>query len=189
MKLKKGIVLEGGRKLALAVGLVLATGAACAATYYSGAGESNGNLSTAVKWYTDSGRTTLADPQPTPTANDDNTYVFLETKKFTSNCSFPEGTHVWFGTSEKRWAPNCQSVKWTIPDCTIYGISYLGNYASTGGFYGNYRLVKTSQGIVFGSSNKGHKEHPVCVFVIITSTRKIKKGSLPWHGRSNCSSA
>ena len=155
MKLQKGIVLGGGRRLALAVCLVaLATGSAHATFYYSGKGAANGTtLSSIVKWYTDSGRTTLADPQPAPTANDDNTYVFLESMKMTGNCSFPEGTHVWFGTTAKTWGPNCQSVKWTIPDCTIYGISYLGNYASTGGFYGNYRLVKTSQGIVFGSSN------------------------------------
>ena len=141
MKLQKETFLGGGRKLALAVGLVaLATGAAHAATYYSGKGASNGTvLSTIVKWYTDESRTTLADPQPTPTENDDNTYVFLESMKMTDNCSFPEGTHVWFGTAGKRWAPNCQSVKWTIPDCTIYGISYTGNYGSGGGFYGNYR--------------------------------------------------
>jgi hypothetical protein len=155
MKLKKEIVLGVGCKFAIAVCLVaLATGLAHATTYYSGKGAANGTtLSSIVKWYTDESRTTLADPQPTPTANDGNTYVFLESMKMTGNCSFPEGTHVWFGTTTMRWAPNCQSVKWTIPDCTIYGISYLGNHASGGGFYGNYRLVKTGQGIAFGSSN------------------------------------
>lgn len=155
MKLQKGIVLGKGRNLALFVCLVaLATGASGGTTYYSGKGASNGTvLSTIVKWYTDESRTTLADPQPTPTENDDNTYVFLESMKMTDNFSFPEGTHVWFGTAGKRWAPNCQSVKWTIPDCTIYGISYTGNHGSGGGFYGNYRLVNTSQGIAFGSSN------------------------------------
>ena len=62
MKLQKGIVF-GERKLALAVCLVaLATSAAHAATYYSGAGASNGTtLSQIVKWYTDEGLTTLAD--------------------------------------------------------------------------------------------------------------------------------
>ncbi len=156
MKLQKGIVLGEGRKLALAVGLVaLATGAAYATTYYSGKGDSTtgSTLSKIVKWYTDEGLTTLADPQPKPTANDDNTYVFLESMKMTSNCTFPAGTHVWFGTSAKRWKPNCQSVKWTIPDCTIYGISYLGNSGNAGGFYGSYRLVKTSQTMIFGSAN------------------------------------
>lgn len=128
--------------VALAGGIIPASGGT---TYYSGKGASNGTvLSTIVKWYTDESRTTLADPQPTPTENDDNTYVFLESMKMTDNFSFPEGTHVWFGTAGKRWAPNCQSVKWTIPDCTIYGISYTGNYGSGGGFYGNYRLVNTS---------------------------------------------
>ena len=137
--------------VALAGGIIPASGGT---TYYSGKGASNGTvLSTIVKWYTDESRTTLADPQPTPTENDDNTYVFLESMKMTDNFSFPEGTHVWFGTAGKRWAPNCQSVKWTIPDCTIYGISYTGNHGSGGGFYGNYRLVNTSQGIAFGSSN------------------------------------
>ena len=123
-------------------------------TYYSGAGAANGyTLAEVVKWYTDSGRKTLADPQPTPTANDDNTYVFLESKKMMGDCSFPEGTHVCFGTTTTAWGPNCQSVTWTIPDCTIYGINYLGNSGKSGGFYGNYLLVKTGQGIVFGSSN------------------------------------
>ena len=123
--------------VALAGGIIPASGGT---TYYSGKGASNGTvLSTIVKWYTDESRTTLADPQPTPTENDDNTYVFLESMKMTDNFSFPEGTHVWFGTAGKRWAPNCQSVKWTIPDCTIYVISYTGNYGSGGGFYGNYR--------------------------------------------------
>ncbi len=155
MKLQKEIVLGKGRNFTIFVCLLaLATGASGGTTYYSGKGASNGTvLSTIVKWYTDESRTTLADPQPTPTENDDNTYVFLESMKMTDNFSFPEGTHVWFGTAGKRWAPNCQSVKWTIPDCTIYGISYTGNHGSGGGFYGNYRLVNTSQGIAFGSSN------------------------------------
>ena len=149
---------KGMRQMAIPLGVGVAIGgiipASGGTTYYSGKGASNGTvLSTVVKWYTDESRTTLADPQPTPTENDDNTYVFLESMKMTDNFSFPEGTHVWFGTSAKRWAPNCQSVKWTIPDCTIYGISYTGNYGSGGGFYGNYRLVNTSQGIAFGSSN------------------------------------
>ena len=155
MKLQKGIVLGGGRKLALAVGLVaLATGAAHATTYYSGAGAANGyTLAEVVKWYTDSGRKTLADPQPTPTANDDNTYVFLESKKMMGDCSFPEGTHVCFGTTTTAWGPNCQSVTWTIPDCTIYGVRYCPNYGDSGQFLGNYRLVKTVNDICFGSSN------------------------------------
>jgi hypothetical protein len=42
-------------------------------TYYSGNGTANGTLAQAVKWYTDASYTTAADPQPTPTANDDNT--------------------------------------------------------------------------------------------------------------------
>ena len=98
VKLQNEIVLGRGRQLAFFACLVALAGTTHATTYYSGAGDANGTtLSSIVKWYTDSGRTTLADPQPTPTANDDNTYVFVESKKMMSNCSFPEGTHVWFG--------------------------------------------------------------------------------------------
>ena len=51
VKLKKGIVFGGGRKLALAVCLVALAGAAHATTYYSGKGGSDGSLSQAVTWY------------------------------------------------------------------------------------------------------------------------------------------
>ena len=102
MKLQKGIVF-GERKFVLAVCLVaLAIGSAHATIYYSGKGSANGTLSTAVKWYTDESRTVAADPQPTPTANDGNTYVFIETQKVTGSYTFPDGTHVWLGTSSKR---------------------------------------------------------------------------------------
>ncbi|MBQ6010282.1 MAG: hypothetical protein IJL17_17250 [Kiritimatiellae bacterium] len=72
--------------VALAGGIIPASGGT---TYYSGKGASNGTvLSMVVKWYADESRTTLADPQPTPTENDDNTYVFLESMKMTDSCSF-----------------------------------------------------------------------------------------------------
>ena len=81
VKLQEGIFF-GRRKLALAVCLVaLATGSAHATIYYSGRGSANGTLATAVKWYTNESRTVAADPQPTPTANDGNTYVFIESMK------------------------------------------------------------------------------------------------------------
>ena len=74
---------KGMRQMAILLGVGIAIGgivpASGGTTYYSGKGASNGTvLSTIVKWYTDESRTTLADPQPTPTENDDNTYVFLE---------------------------------------------------------------------------------------------------------------
>ena len=135
MKLQKGIVLGEGRKLALAMCLVaLTTGAAHATTYYSGNGSANGTLDQAVKWYTDANYTTAADPQPTPTANDDNTYVFIGGRKISGSVTFPEGTHVWFGTPTTRWYPNCQSINWTLPDCTIYGLRYLPNWSNSGQF-------------------------------------------------------
>ena len=153
MKLQKGIVF-GERKFALAVCLVALAGVVHATFYYSGAGEANSAiLSTAVKWYSDASLTVVANPQPTPTENDDNTYVFLESKKIQGSYTFPDGTHVWLGTSSKRWSPNCQSILWTIPDCTIYGLNYLVNYGDAGGFAGNYQLVKTGQSIIFGGTN------------------------------------
>ena len=154
MKRQKEIVLGGGCKLALAVCLVtLATGSAHATTYYSGNGSANGTLAQAVKWYTDANYTTAADPQPTPTANDDNTYVFIGGRKISGSVTFPEGTHVWFGTPTTRWYPNCQSITWTLPDCTIYGLRYLPNWSNSGQFLGNYKLVKTGNGIIFGASS------------------------------------
>ena len=160
MKLQKGIVF-GERKFALAVCLVaLATGTAHATIYYSGKGTANGGLSTAVKWYTNESRTVAADPQPTPTANDGNTYVFIESMKMDYGATFPEGTHVCFGTdgneigtSARQYYPNCSSGDWTVPDGTVYGLAFLPNWNATGRFLGNYRLVKTTQGIVFGSSS------------------------------------
>ncbi|MBO7686742.1 MAG: hypothetical protein J6V72_10170 [Kiritimatiellae bacterium] len=160
MKLKKGIVFGGGRKLALAVCLVALAGAAHATTYYSGKGGSDGSLSQAVTWYTDEARTTAADPQPTPTANDGNTYVFLESKKMQSGATFPEGTHVCFGTDgveigtqARTYNPNCNSANWTVPDGTIYGFVFRPNYNDSGKFLGNYRLVKTANAIAFGASS------------------------------------
>ena len=159
MKLQEGIFF-GRRKLALAVCLVALAGAAHATTYYSGRGSANGTLATAVKWYTDESRTVAADPQPTPTANDGNTYVFIESMKMDYGATFPEGTHVCFGTdgheigtSARQYYPNCSSGDWTVPDGTVYGLAFLPNWNATGRFLGNYRLVKTTQGIVFGSSS------------------------------------
>ena len=161
MKLQKGIDF-GERKFALAVCLAaLAIGSAHATIYYSGKGNgaANGTLAQAVRWYTNESRSTLADPQPTPTANDGNTYVFIESMKMDYGATFPEGTHVCFGTdgneigtSARQYYPNCSSGDWTVPDGTVYGLAFLPNWNATGRFLGNYRLVKTTQGIVFGSS-------------------------------------
>ena len=161
MKLQKEIVLGIGRKLALAFCFAaLATGVAHATIYYSGRGSANGTLATAVKWYTNESRTVAADPQPTPTANDGNTYVFIESMKMDYGATFPEGTHVCFGTdgheigtSARQYYPNCSSGDWTVPDGTVYGLAFLPNWNATGRFLGNYRLVKTTMPIVFGSSS------------------------------------
>ncbi len=158
MKLQKGIVF-GEPKFALAVCLVALAGAAHATIYYSGKGTANGSLSTAVKWYTNESRTVAADPQPTPTANDGNTYVFIESMKMDYGATFPEGTHVCFGTdgneigtSARQYYPNCSSGTWTVPDGTVYGLTFVPNWNASGQFLGNYRLVKTTMPIVFGSS-------------------------------------
>ena len=68
---------KGMRQMAILLGAVVAIGGivpASGTTYYSGKGDSTtgSTLSKIVKWYTDEGLTTLADPQPKPTANDDN---------------------------------------------------------------------------------------------------------------------
>ena len=69
-----------------------------------GTGCTNGKMSASLKWYTDEARTQLADLQPTPTENVDNTYVFITSQKFDSGPTFPAGTHVWFGTSDGEYA-------------------------------------------------------------------------------------
>lgn len=142
--------------IVLAGGIIPASGGT---TYYSGKGTANGGLSTAVKWYTDESRTVAADPQPTPTANDGNTYVFIESMKMDTGATFPEGTHVCFGTdgneigtSARQYYPNCSSGTWTVPDGTVYGLTFVPNWNASGQFLGNYRLVKTTMPIVFGSS-------------------------------------
>ena len=131
-------------------------------TYYSRGDTGNGsahnssaaNWAVAVKWYTDPACADLADPQPVPTANDDNTYVFLTGMKFNVGATFPEGTHVWFGLPDgsKAFVPNCNSSDWTIPDGTIYGWTFRPNWTYTGVIKGHYRLVKTAKEIAFGAS-------------------------------------
>ena len=96
LNVTKHFFFERGRELTALLCAVVAMGGIIPSTggttYYSGKGASNGTvLSTIVNWYTDESRTTLADPQPTPTENDDNTYVFLE-----SGC----------GKIEKSFQPN-----------------------------------------------------------------------------------
>ena len=133
-------------------------------TYYSRGDANNGsahntsavNWAVAVKWYTDPAcaDADLADPQPVPTANDDNTYVFLTGMKFNVGATFPEGTHVWFGLPDgsKAFVPNCNSSNWTIPDGTIYGWTFRPNWTYTGVIKGHYKLVKTAKEIAFGAS-------------------------------------
>lgn len=123
-------------------------------TYYSdGKGCTNGSMPTNLKWYTDDARTVLAEPQPTPTENDDNTYVFVTSMKFDTGPTFPVGTHVCFGTPDGKYAffPNCSSGTWNIPDGTVYGLTFKPNWNYTGVWKGNYRLVKTSKSIIWGA--------------------------------------
>ena len=129
-------------------------------TYYSRGDKTNGATDggiSAVKWYTDSGcaDSTLADPQPVPTKDDDNTYVFLTSMKFNSGPTFPEGTHVWFGLPDgsKAFVPNCSSGTWSIPDGTIYGWTFRPNWNYTGVIKGHYTLVKTAKEIAFGATS------------------------------------
>ena len=152
------------KRLGLAVIVVGVAGMAMAGvTYYSRGDANNGsvsnsseaNWSQAVKWYTDPecADAALADPQPVPTANDDNTYVFLTGMKFNAGATFPQGTHVWFGLPDgsKAFEPNCSSGTWSIPDGTIYGWTFKPNWNYTGVIKGNYRLVKTAKDIAFGA--------------------------------------
>ena len=143
--------------LALVAG---AAGVASAGTFYysrgdAGNGCTDGDLTTAVKWYTDPGcaDATLAVPQPVPTADDDNTYVFLTSKKFNSGPVFPKGTHVWFGLPDgsRAFVPNCSSGTWSIPDGTVYGWTFRPNWNYTGVIQGHYTFVRTSKEIAFGA--------------------------------------
>lgn len=130
---------------------------AAAATYYSG-GSSPGSGFGIFKWYDDATRKVLSSPQPTPTANDGNTYVLLTSAKPNGTVAFPEGTFVQMGMPDGSSAflagnCNCSSVNWTIPNCKVYGLWYRPNWANTGTFSGNYELVKTSKAIEIGSNS------------------------------------
>ncbi|MDD6030320.1 MAG: hypothetical protein PUE68_05835 [Kiritimatiellae bacterium] len=149
------------KKIGMLMLVAGAAGVASAGTiYYSRGDERNGcthgDLSTAVKWYTDPGcaDAALADPQPVPTADDDNTYVFLTSMKFNSGPTFPKGTHVWFGLPDgsKAFVPNCNSDTWAIPDGTVYGWTFRPNWSYTGVIQGHYTFVKTRQEIAFGAT-------------------------------------
>ena len=162
---KIGGVITASR---LVVATMFASITAHAATYYAKSAKTGsdtllGNMTNIVVWCIDQGQTTLADPQPVIMANDGNTYVYtsIAGSKITQVTTFPAGTHVCLGadgvnigTTAAAFGPNCTSDSQTIPDCTIYGLTWTPNYGYSGAFYGNYRLVKVDGlNIRFGASN------------------------------------
>ena len=154
MKLQEGIFF-GRRKLALAVCLAaLATGSAHATIYYSGRGSANGTLATAVKWYTNESRTVAADPQPTPTANDGNTYVFIESMKMDYGATFPEGDEPKFSAVICTVPSSQADLSTTLMPANLHG--YKGRIEKDAETYASEGLVtykatwfKTGLAIIF----------------------------------------
>ncbi len=166
MKLQKGIVLGEGHKLALAVGLVVLSGAyadGLTPMYGKTSGQNSGGLDKIVTWYSDEACTST-EGVITPWQVGSNTcrYAILSAAKF-SNSTFPDvpacfGTDgVTIGSSvHNRQSYNFNgNVTVHFPQLTIYSGYFQANSESVKGtkLTGNCTFVKTTSTIQFAPVN------------------------------------
>ena len=163
VKLKKGIVFGGGRKLAFALCLVALSGvyADGLTPMYGKASGTQGSIATCVTWYSNEGMTSTANVV-TPWDEGSNTcmYAVLGASKIGTSTlpdvPFYFGTDgVTIGTKVARTSYNFAcNVTLTVPHLTVFCGDLMANSDHVNGttLKGHCTFVKTSKTIDFGST-------------------------------------